>query len=303
MELDKINLEGRYDNHVHCCPHINARSLNLYDAVKDAEREKMVAIGLMDNFSVSSGYASLMNSVFRDFKVKVFGGLIMEPYAGGINPKNLEALMKYSYGDFDKVFKFVSFPTHHTQFVARQEKRSDEYIASCFSLYDSQKVNKDVLTILDLIAYNKLVLNTGHLSDEETINLIHLAKKHGVTKILVPANHLAKKTLIEINSLTKVFFEFSYFFISEATGIPLTHIDGEKHIIHGLEKKKLHELIQAVTVNNVILSSDCGVSVLPKPVDGLKIFIHEVLKLGFTIKDIDNMTKTNPQILFYEQQR
>ena len=100
-------------------------------------------------------------------------------------------------------------------------------------------MNKDVLTILDLIAYNKLVLNTGHLSDDETINLIHLAKNHGVTKILVPANHLAKKTLIEINSLTKVFFEFSYFFISEATGIPLTHIDGEKHIIHGLEKKRI----------------------------------------------------------------
>ena len=116
----------------------------------------------------------------------------------------------------------------------------------------------------------------------------------------MPANHLAKETLIEINSVTKVFFEFSYFFISEATRIPLTHIDGEKHIIHGLEKKKLSELIQAAKTENIILSSDCGVSVLPRPVDGLKIFIYEILKLGFTISDIDRMTKTNPQKLFYE---
>ena len=300
MELDNINLEGRYDNHIHCCPHINARSLNLHDAVEDAEREKMIAIGLMDNFSVTSGYASLMNSIFRNFQVKVFGGLIMEPYTGGVNPENLQALMKYSYGDFDQVFKFVSFPTHHTQFVAKQEKRNDEYVNSCFSLNDLKKVNKDVLKILDIIANNKLVLNTGHLSDVESINLINLAKNHGIKKILVPANHLAKETLIEINSVTKVFFEFSYFFISEATRIPLTHIDGEKHIIHGLEKKKLSELIQAAKTENIILSSDCGVSVLPRPVDGLKIFIYEILKLGFTIRDIDRMTKTNPQKLFYE---
>lgn len=65
MELDAIDLTGRYDNHIHCCPHINARSLNLYDAVQDAEKEKMMAIGLMDNFSVTSGYASLINSVCR----------------------------------------------------------------------------------------------------------------------------------------------------------------------------------------------------------------------------------------------
>ena len=44
MELDAIDLTGRYDNHIHCCPHINARSLNLYDAVQDAEKEKMMAI-------------------------------------------------------------------------------------------------------------------------------------------------------------------------------------------------------------------------------------------------------------------
>ena len=80
----------------------------------------------------------------------------------------------------------------------------------------------------------------------------------------------------------------------------------ESQLIECLEQSvgtPVHHNESVVTVNNVILSSDCGVSVLPKPVDGLKIFIHEVLKLGFTIKDIDNMTKTNPQILFYEQQR
>ena len=300
MEFKDISLEGRYDNHIHCCPHINARSLNIFDAVKDALTEKMAAIGLMDNFSVTSGYASLIQSQFKKTKIKIFGGLIMEPYVGGVNPDHLKTLMKYSYGDFKEVFKFVSFPTHHTQFIAKQEKRSANYIYSCFNLTDNEKINDDVIKILDIIASNNLILNTGHLSDFETISLITLAKKLGVKKILIPSNHLKKTTLAEINLIANVFFEFSYFFISEATQIPLTHIDQEKHMIKGLEKNQLLELINTVTSKKVILSSDCGVSVLPKPIFGLKKFIFEVQKLGFTDRDIDNMTIYNPRKLFYE---
>ncbi len=297
--LNLISLEGRYDNHIHCCPHINKRSLNIYDAIKDAEKEKMAAIGLMDNFSITTGYASLMKAICKNYKVKIFGGLIMEPYAGGVDPDNLQALIKYSYGDFSQVFKFVSFPTHHTKFVARQEKRSKEYIKNCFSIGHKKNVNKKILKILDIIAKNKLVLNVGHLSGSESINLVTLAKNHGVNKILIPANHLSINSINQLNLIPDIFFEFSYFFISKATKVPLTHIDGEKHVIDGLEKKELSNLIKKVSSKKVILSSDCGVSILPKPTVGLKSFIREVLTLGFTHNDIDNMTINNPKKLFF----
>ena len=297
--LNLIDLKGRYDNHIHCCPHINKRSLNIYDAVMDAEKEKMAAIGLMDNFSVTSGYASLMKAICKNLKVKIFGGLIMEPYAGGVDPDSLEALIKYSYGDFSNVFKFVSFPTHHTKFVATQEKRSKEYTKKCFSVENIKNVNKKTLKILDIIAKNKLVLNTGHLSGIENINLVTLAKNHGVKKILIPANHLSMNSINQLSLMSNIYFEFSYFFISKATKVPLTHIDGEKHVIEGLEKKQLKNFIKQISSEKVILSSDCGVSVLPRPVVGLKSFISEVLKLGFTNKEIDNMTIKNPKKLFF----
>ena len=79
----------------------------------------------------------------------------------------------------------------------------------------------------------------------------------------------------------------------------MTHIDGEKHVIDGLEKKELSNLIKKVSSKKVILSSDCGVSILPKPTVGLKSFIREVLTLGFTHNDIDNMTINNPKKLFF----
>ena len=93
-------------------------------------------------------------------------------------------------------------------------------------------------------------------------------------------------------------FEFSYFFISSATNVPLTHVDGEKHKIQGTNENLLEVLIKTAGPKNVILSSDCGVSVLPKPHIGFLKFINKISKLGFSKNEIDYMIKINPKKLF-----
>ena len=90
-------LKGSVDNHIHCCPHINKRSTNLFDVVDQAEKSGMYAIGLMDNFSNSSGYASLIKKYQPNLKLIVFGGLIMEPPAGGVNFENVKIALNYGY--------------------------------------------------------------------------------------------------------------------------------------------------------------------------------------------------------------
>ena len=42
-------LKGSVDNHVHCCPHINKRSTNIFKVVEQAEELQMYSIGLMPN--------------------------------------------------------------------------------------------------------------------------------------------------------------------------------------------------------------------------------------------------------------
>jgi hypothetical protein len=106
-------LKGSIDNHIHCCPHINKRSTDIFEVVKKAEQLKMYAIGLMDNFSNTSGYASLVKKNLPKIKLKIFGGLIMEPPSGGVNYENAKISLNYSYFVNDGA-KFISFPTHHT---------------------------------------------------------------------------------------------------------------------------------------------------------------------------------------------
>ena len=47
-------LRGAVDSHVHCCPHINDRTYNVFDAVRQAAAGGMKGLGLMDVFANSS---------------------------------------------------------------------------------------------------------------------------------------------------------------------------------------------------------------------------------------------------------
>ena len=288
-------LRGAVDNHIHCCPHINKRSTNISEVVMHAEDSGMYAIGLMDNFCNTSGYASLIKKYNPNLKLKVFGGLIMEPPAGGINLSNAKIALNYGYEDTDGA-RFISFPTHHTRFIALQENRTKSYIETCFFV-PKKEPDYETLKILDLIAEKNIVLNTGHISGIENFNLVTYAKKAGVKKILIPANNLLYEDINHLKNFG-AFFEFSYFFISKATDIPLTHIDSEKHTISKLEVDSMKKFIRSIGAEQVILSSDCGVSVLPKPHYGLKKFISIIKDLGFSSEEIKKMTSTNSKGLF-----
>ena len=288
-------LKGSVDNHIHCCPHINKRSTNIFEVIKKAEQLEMHAVGLMDNFSNTSGYASLVKKYLPKLKLKVFGGLIMEPPSGGVNYENAKISLNYSYFQNDGA-KFISFPTHHTRHIAKLEKRKKNYIKNCFHVPDTGPT-QETMKILELIAQKNIVMNTGHLSAKETINLVKYAKKIGVKKILIPSNTFNLTTITKLKKFRPK-FEFSYFFISKATDIPLTHVDGEKHKIQGTNEKLIKILIKTAGPKNVILSSDCGVSILPKPHIGFSKFINHIQKLGFSKKEIEYMIKINPKKLF-----
>ena len=135
------------------------------------------------------------------------------------------------------------------------------------------------------------------MSSNETLVLVKYAKKIGVKKILVPANNFDITTISQLKKFN-IKFEFSYFFISKAANIPLTHVDGEKHKIRGTNENELKKLIAEAEPKNVILSSDSGVSVLPLPNISFFNFIEKIIKLGFSEKDINYMIKTNSKKLF-----
>ena len=289
-------LRGAVDCHVHACPHINARSVDVMQAVRAAAAAGMHGLGLMDNFTNSSGYAALAQREFAHLGIDVFGGLIMEPPAGGVSAETVRIALGYGYGSGGGA-RFISLPTHHTRHIAQQERRSPAYIAACLAIPEQGDIPDPLPEILDLIAAHDVVLNTGHISGPEAVRLVEIARRRGVERILTPASHY---NIDEVKAITAAgaYAEFSFFFVSHATQLGLTHVDAEPHTVAAVALAQIGALIQAATPTQTILSSDCGVYVLPPPVEGLREFLLLLGSLGYDQAALSQMVADNPKHLF-----
>lgn len=289
-------LRGAVDGHVHACPHLNARRLDALQAADQAEAAGMAGLGLMDNFSNSAVLAALVRRARPDMQLDIFGGLIMEPPAGGLSREAVKAALGSGYGPGQGA-RFISLPTHHTAFVARSEDRSPAHIGACLAIPARGPMPDPLPAIFDLIAQADVVLNTGHLSADEALRVVEAAVTAGIKKVLVPANGYepdAVRALVDAGAVA----ELSFFFISHATEAGLTHVDSETHTIPRVSAPKMAALALAAGPGTLVLSSDCGVFLLPPPVEGLREFALLLEACGVPADTLVPAISTTPARLF-----
>jgi hypothetical protein len=158
-------------------------------------------------------------------------------------------------------------------------------------------LSSEVIEILDLVAEADVVLNTGHLSADEAVRLVTVAREHNVNRVLVPANHFDEATIQTVCSLG-AYVEFSFFFVSHATDAGLTHVDAERHTVPGVSATQMATLIRCAPEEQVILSGDCGVFLLPPPVEGLREFLLLMCSCGVEKLSLQRLVRENPRKLF-----
>ena len=298
---DDSVLCGAVDGHVHACPHLNGRRLDALEAVDQAEAAGMAGLGLMDNFSNSATLAALVRRARPTLSLDVFGGLILEPPAGGLSVAAVQAALHCGYGPGDGA-RFVSLPTHHTAFVARAEGRSAAHIDACLAIPERGSLPDPLPEIIDLVAEADVVLNTGHLGAAEALRVVEAARVAGVTRLLVPANHYTPDDVRALAAAGAV-VELSFFFVSHATEAGLTHVDAERHTIARVRAPDMAALALAAPPGKLVLSSDCGVFLLPPPVEGLRAFVLLLRTCGVPEDTLHAAIHQTPAGLFKVVQR
>ncbi len=289
-------LKGAVDCHVHCAPHLNGRSVNAFEAVRQAAAAGMRAIGIMCNFQNSSGLAALCNDELGHLGVHAFGGLIMQPTAGGVTLEAAKAAVGYGYGPGTGA-RFVSLPTHHTRHVATAEGRSPAFLETTFWVPPSGKVPDPVPAIMELCAEKDVVFDCGHVSGREAVALAEEAKRRGVTRL---RSHGSRYATDEIQAITALggYVELSFFILTHATQVGLTHVDEEKHKITVSAKSQDFTPKLRAAGDRAIVSTDAGVFLLPPPVEAFREYLLLLESEGFTEAEIRRMSATNPARLF-----
>ncbi|MCX7340443.1 MAG: DUF6282 family protein [Hyphomicrobiales bacterium] len=289
------HLNGAIDAHVHTCPHINGRRINLLESVRQAASAGMRAIGLMDNFQNSSGYAALAMAELGHLGVDVFGGLIMQPTAGGISYEAARNAVDYGYGPGTGA-RFVSLPTHHTRAVALRERRSPAFLETTFCVPASGRVPEPVPAIMELCAERDIVFDCGHVDGKEAVALAQEARRRGVTRLRTHCGGYDAATIAEIAALGG-YCEFSFFALTHATQVGLTHADPEQHRIAGQTIQDLAPRIRAAG-DRAIVSSDAGIVLLAPPVESFRQFMLLLESEDFDEMAIRRMNSQNPAALF-----
>ena len=293
MDYQNI-LQQAIDLHIHIGPEIIPRKFTLPELV-DYEKGKLKGIGVKNHFfsTIAMGKQSA-----QDGSPSVINSVVLNHYVGGFNPDIIRASAELSEKPI-----IVWFPTLLTEEFLQSQKFEipEEWIdpkmrrrlklrptekIKALSVFDNGKISKEVKMVLYSIKENGAILATGHLSWQESYELVKFAiEKIGIKKIVITHPIYQKidmpikiqKELAELGAL----IEHCYSMYS----------------IDKIPMDKIAQQIKDVGADNCILSSDVGQTFSKSPSEALTDFISLLKKEGVTENEIKTMLIKNPERL------
>jgi len=283
-QVERI-IKDSIDLHVHSGPGLIPRSLDHAQAAQDALKAGLRALVVKDQHSMTCNAVYFIKKyILKDAPLDIYGGLVLNNAAGGINPHTVDGAIKSGA-------KIIWMPTAsaenhiethkkiHTDFPATKEKLIEEIP---LKIIDGRgKLLPQISQICDLIAQGDVILGTGHLCLKEIKLLVDEALKRGVKKILMQhPEFLINATLEEMVEMADkgVFIEHSMVFYIKGT----------------IDKEYLLEMVRKVGAERTVLGSDLGQIGNPLPLEGIRSCVKLMLELGISEEEIDLMIRKNP---------
>jgi len=283
-------LRGAIDIHMHPGPDIGGlRRLDFVEAAKQACEVGMRAIVLkpLSYPTMDRAYAAKMAVP----GIEVFGGIMLDRAVGGLNPKAVKTAVEQWKA------KVVYFPVFFSAYCVKRSAGSKLYSMRLRQLGADPdekgitilgrggKILPEVEEILNIIAENKgVVVDTAHLSPEESLILIEEARKRGIEKITVshPTAAIIDATPEQQKEMAK-------------RGAYLVQTCAQLfHMPEAEDPKKILEAIKTAGPEHCCMATDCGHINYPPPVEALRIFTKVVMEMGITESQINMMIKENP---------
>jgi hypothetical protein len=279
--MEQVNLEGTIDLHVHTAPDVWPRRLDDLALAREAAAAGMQALLLKSHHTLTADRAAIVDGLVKD--IRVFGGLALNDFVGGLNPAAVEAALALGA-------RQIWMPT----ISAANHRRVHGIPAGGISILDDAGVLRPVVfEILDQIAGQDAILGTGHLSVQEIQHLVPAAQAAGVARILIthPELSITNMSIAVQQALAGpgVFFERCLIatvppgpLVPPGPPVPLSAIA---------------TAVRQVGPETTVLATDFGQPENPSPVEGLQRYIAGMMELGVSRKDIERMTQINPASL------
>jgi hypothetical protein len=265
-------LPGSIDFHIHGGPDLRPRKMSEIAIAQAAKQAGMKAVIIKNHVTPTTCRARLIQEMLGGYSV--FGGLVLNKAAGGLNPSAVEVELKLGA-------KEIWLPTISSVAQVQLIKGS---LASAVPITDQRGAFLPALIeVLDLIAQAGAILGTGHLSPEEVEKVVCLARQRKVQKIVIthPENNPPAMPLdMQQRLVTQgVFFERTFL-----SALPPRKITLEIMAEH----------IKAVGAEQTIMATDFGQAENDEPITGFIKFMKTMMAFGIPAEQIATMVQKNP---------
>lgn len=269
------------DLHFHIGPEIIPRKYDIKQLI-DAEKGNIGGFVLKNHFYATTE----LTKNIPDQGLKLYGSVTLNRYVGGLNSKAIDTAAKQS----DKPI-FVWFPTINAEnFLKKSEYEiAPEWVNNKdFKPRKSEDTNAveltevNILKVLKSIKKYNAVLSTGHISWQESVDLVEKALKNNINKILI--THPIYQLINMPISIQKIL---------AGKGCYIEHC----YSMYSIDKIPISEIsnqIKAVGSKSIVLSSDMGQLFSPKPSDALFEFATLLNSEGIKEDELFTMLVTNP---------
>jgi hypothetical protein len=276
-------IRGAVDFHIHTGPDIYPRLLNDIEVARQAKEAGMRAVLIKSHATITADRAQIAHFVTG---LNVFGGVALNWQVGGLNKYAVDCAAKLGAR---QVWMPTTHAAHYLKYVDHVPmfaKAMPKDIQGIRVLKEDGSVVPEIGPILEIVAANKMILATGHISPEEGIALIREARRAGVEKIVVthPSASFVNYSMTQMREALN----------AGATFLEHVFNDCTPQVANPIPPSVLGDAIKAVGPENCIMSTDSGQVVNPPPVKVMAWYIREMLQYGFSPEAIRTMTAKNP---------
>jgi hypothetical protein len=271
-------LRGSIDLHLHFGPDAHLqRSVDALEAAQQAAAAGMAAIVLKSHDYPTAALAAIVDKAVG--RIRVFGGLCLDKQVGGLNPSAVEVAVRLDT-------KIIWLPT----LSSANDHAKLGFPGPGISILDDEfRLRPEMHEIFALAKQHDVVLASGHVSVLEIDAFLAGARAAGVEKLLIThaLETLAGPTLTldDLHRFVRAgaMIEFSYLTCGGAMATE--------------PPENIAAAIQSVGTEHCVMSTDYGQKKNVPPVEGMRLFIAEMLRCGIAETAIETMVARNPRAL------
>lgn len=290
--LDAL-LHGAVDLHHHGFPEFTLDHPTRQDdaeELRQADAAGMAGIVMKSHFFPTTALSWRLNRM--GLRAKAFASITMNPCAGGFLPIAVEAAARQ---DAKALFlptwgaaadqRRGGFSHHLTEFLNQASRLDPE---RGLTVTDSQgRIRPEVTDCLAIAAEFGMMVATGHVSPQESLAVVHEAKRLGVREVMFqhPDSGSIGATREDIRQ------------IAAAGGTVEFCAIGFTPAFQRLPMRECLDIIREVGAERVVLTTDCFFGWMPPAPELLRMTLGSMLHHGLTEREAALLVRDNPRRL------